>query len=291
MENTKISCVPIVFGDAEVTVYRIYNTIEKPLPHLIDNMHTHVYYECHLIVDGSASIRLENRQVLIPSGNFVVIPPGVRHFACRSEYDKNDLVLGMTLRSIVTDQAADTGYFAAFTEALLRASCSPFALHMDLRSQVIQLFRSMETDGFRERMLQKSMAYAVIFSILDVLGGFQVSTEKRMENGISNKKSIQLDWLVNSHASLSEIATEMGYTTRHTARLIQQRYGLSLGEVWQLQRIHTAKKLLEQYPLTPMDQIAAQAGFSSVDGMRRAFLKWEHTPPGEYRKNILLKKE
>lgn len=293
MQNTKISSAPVVFGDAEVTVYRIRKDTEQQ--QVSSTMHTHVYYECHVIMHGSASIRFEKRQIVIPKEGFVIIPPGTKHFACElmqdAENSDTDLVLGITLQSVKAEQLEDRGYYQAFSSALQNVSCCPLTLEEDLQALLMQFFFGMESGGFRKRGMQKVMAYQVVFSLLDAIGGFQTVSTVAADVIQTDKQSVELDWLVNSHVSLQEIAKEMGYTPRHTARLIRQRYALSLGEIWQMQRLNTAKKIVWQCPEASMQQIAIQSGFSSVDGMRRAFLKWEHMTPTEYRKIASCRKD
>jgi len=286
METTKISSVQVSFGDAAVTVHKIRSVAEEGKLYTGKHLpHTHVYYECHVILAGKACIVTETETIELTEGEFVIIPPGRHHNSCQIPNMEDDLVFALTLA--VTD--GEKGYYTMFLQALNRAGCVPFALRQADAERLLQFSAQMEEDGLRAYCMRKMTAYEILFSLFDTIGSFQLPTEKTDLSAGQEGQNITLDWLVNSYPSLSKIAGELGYTTRHTARLIRHRYGMNLGEMWQKKLLETARKRMERYPEETLNQIAVQAGFPNVDSMKRAFLKWEKTTPAEYREQILSK--
>lgn len=280
METTRISSVQVSFGDAAVMIHKIRTVAAeltiytgKPMPH------THVYYECHVILDGAACIVSENEMIYLQKGELVIIPPGKRHNSCQIQNMEDDLVFAVTLENIVGEK----GYYPMFLQSLNRVGCVPVMLESAQINRLLQFSALMEEDGVRVYCMQKMMAYEILFSLFDSIGSFQMPAGMPDVSPKQVRQNITLDWLVNSYPSLSKIAGELGYTTRHTARLIRHRYGMNLGEMWQKKMLETAKKRMEQYPGETLNQIAVQAGFPSADSMKRAFLKWEKITPVEYR--------
>ena len=135
--------------------------------------------------------------------------------------------------------------------------------------------------------MQKTMAYEIITTLFDQINGFQVPSEMHELHPGEAKKLMILEYLVNDLLPISVIAENLGYTVRHTARLIRQVYGRSLGEIQDGIRLASAKWLLSQDSAMSMDNVAFQSGFASADCMRRAFRRWEHQTPTEYRKGTI----
>ena len=170
-----------------------------------------------------------------------------------------------------------------FLLAFTKAAGYPHTLHKNLLKHIHHFCDIISQDGIRERCQLKVMAYEVILALLDVLNSFQAPNLEVRELRPENEQNVALDILINSDHSLSEIAGLLGYSPRHTARLIHQRYGMRLGEIRQHRMLKAAKDLLRQEPGLPMSRIALQVGFSSADSMKRAFLKYEKITPIAYR--------
>ncbi|MBQ8402343.1 MAG: AraC family transcriptional regulator [Clostridia bacterium] len=217
---------------------------------------------------------------------FIVIPPGIRH-SPRQPSDPGNVVLAIALEPCT----GKSGYYHTFRKALSEGGCRAVPLEKAQAKRIKQLFTVMESSGLRDSCLRQALAYEMVFTVLDRLQGIWISEEIQETGQPEEKTNITLDWMVNDmRLSLSDIAGEMGYTTRHTARLIRQQYGMSLGDIRRNRILTTAKRLLLQYPEVSLNQIAVQAGFPSGDSMKRAFLKWENNTPAEYREKFLQRR-
>jgi len=83
---------------------------------------------------------------------------------------------------------------------------------------------------------------------------------------------------------MQSLAQHIGLSPRHLSRLFMQELQLTPAQWLDQQRISHARHLLESTELAPK-QIAAQCGFSSVDILRRAFIRQLNITPAQYRKN------
>jgi transcriptional regulator GlxA family with amidase domain len=75
----------------------------------------------------------------------------------------------------------------------------------------------------------------------------------------------------------------MGISVRHLTRLFNQALRQSPAEWLEQQRIFHARQLLETGEMA-VKQVAAQCGFSSVDILRRAFVRQLSVTPSQYQK-------
>lgn len=83
--------------------------------------------------------------------------------------------------------------------------------------------------------------------------------------------------------SIEELATRLGVTSRHLRRLFTQHLGASPLAVAHTQRLHFAKRLIDDTFL-PMTQISAAAGYGSLRRFNDAFQNTYGRAPRELRK-------
>ena len=137
----------------------------------------------------------------------------------------------------------------------------------------------------RDRCLQKTTAYEIVTVLFDQINGFQTSDVYPEDQKADEDKLLILDYLVNDvHCPLYIISEKLGYSVRHTARLIQQVYGKNLVELRQNEMLVSAKQLLIQHPKLSLENVAYKSGFPDVEAMQKTFMKLENCTPSEYRK-------
>ncbi|MBF6329870.1 GlxA family transcriptional regulator [Nocardia transvalensis] len=95
-----------------------------------------------------------------------------------------------------------------------------------------------------------------------------------------------LDWIEqNLHrpVPLTEIARHAGLSTRTLQRRFEAQLGTTVQRWLLTARIHRARQLLETTGL-PIDRVAEEAGFGSVETLRYHFARQLHTTPRDYRR-------
>jgi AraC family transcriptional regulator of adaptative response / DNA-3-methyladenine glycosylase II len=85
------------------------------------------------------------------------------------------------------------------------------------------------------------------------------------------------------HGSVEELAERLGVTSRHLRRLFLRHLGASPLAVASTQRLHFAKRLIDETRL-PMSHVAVAAGYGSVRRFNDAFLKTYGRAPRELRR-------
>ncbi|HLU05781.1 MAG TPA: AlkA N-terminal domain-containing protein [Woeseiaceae bacterium] len=83
--------------------------------------------------------------------------------------------------------------------------------------------------------------------------------------------------------NVEKLADRLGVTSRHLRRLFTKHLGASPLAVAHTQRLHFAKRLIDDTTL-PMTHISAAAGYRSVRRFNDAFIKTYGRPPRELRK-------
>ncbi len=83
--------------------------------------------------------------------------------------------------------------------------------------------------------------------------------------------------------SIEQLADRLGVTSRHLRRLFTKHLGASPLSVAHTQRLHFAKRLIDQTNL-PMSQISTAAGYGSIRRFNDAFSNTYGRPPRELRR-------
>ncbi|QKJ85222.1 AraC family transcriptional regulator [Paramixta manurensis] len=116
----------------------------------------------------------------------------------------------------------------------------------------------------------------------------QLHFSRRGETSLAGRSSLQelQRWAVanlEQVPNVKALATHMNLSTRHITRLFRQALDITPAQWLERERLATARQMLETGELATK-QIAARCGYSSVDILRRAFVRQLKTTPGEYRK-------
>ncbi|MGE4340969.1 MAG: GlxA family transcriptional regulator [Pigmentiphaga sp.] len=118
--------------------------------------------------------------------------------------------------------------------------------------------------------------------------GGQAQFSRREAPAAANRSALQeLQRWVAAHPAQSHdvqsLAARIGVSPRHLSRLFRDEVGVTPASWVEAARVSAARLLLEEGNLAPK-QVAGACGFSSVDTLRRAFMRVVGVTPAEYRK-------
>jgi len=284
-EDIFIHGVKAGFGDAVFTFYKITankkgipeDTVQNPL------YHSHFYYECHILLEGETRYMIQGDTVFAAEGNMVIIPPHTEHYPFQKDGSARECVLGLMLEQ--TEQ--DSGEFQYFISTLCEIVSQPIPLSKELLDMIVHFYDHFQNTDIRENCFRQAAAYEIIVQLFDTVNQFHMPTSVPKAAAKDDNADITLEIMINDvQSTLQDIANALGYSIRHTSRLILRKYGKNLTEIRQRNMISTAKKFLTYDPSLSMEAVALQSGFLSMDAMTRAFRKWENTTPTEYKKGI-----
>ena len=230
--NASIYGVNAVFGDARFTLCRItvldHKTEYKDCtPETL--VHSHSYYELHVITSGTAFFRISGKEVRIGCGNLLIIGPNVLHQPYMPiGTDSHEIVLCLELTQI----EGSVGYYNYFKSSLETLGESPLVLPPQLLHRFVSFFGLFDSARFRDRCLQTLIAHEIVVSLFEQMNGFSGMIDEYKPEHSQYEQQMLLEVLVNgSIYTMTEIAQNLGYSERHTARLIKQTYGKTLSEI------------------------------------------------------------
>ena len=287
-EDVIIHGVHTTIGDAEITVYRVEGINRNPVipidsPETPLLIHDHFYYELHLMTAEQTGFVIGDGRIPLECGSLLVIPPHTAHYPFPENESAQELVFAVTMN--ITD--GEAGFFSYFLSSLQEIACRAYPLSEPLFQQMCAFHAGFDTTGLRAICEQKMRAHAVLLALFDQINGFNAVLPPPEKHARDEEKRVILEFLINdAQCPISVIAERLGYSVRHTARMIRSLYGRSLAELRCASCLSTAKQLLLQVPRLSMEEIARMAGFRDAEAMRRAFQREKGITPTAYRKRM-----
>lgn len=226
----QINSICLDYGDAAFRVFHISILSSSEISH---NPHSHQYYEIHLCAQGTYNYEIEGTVIPLHANQMLIIPPSVTHIPVHRADRYHSAVLSFSL----SEKKGKIGFYRAFEDALSQHASHPVTVPSCLLQQLVAIERSDWSGSMKSYCQLKAEISALILSLFETLGAF--AAHKGI-GGLEHDREdvcVLLDNLLNNRSlSLKEIAERINYSERHTARLIQKYYGLSISDIRKKQK-------------------------------------------------------
>lgn len=260
-------------------------------------IHSHTFFELTYVYDGACEQNINDQPVKMRTGDFLVIPPGVRHSI--SVFDKSIViqipVKKSTLEYIFFNFLQHDNILSMFfINSIYAQHVNDYIIFHsgdDFHIKTAVSFLVLENIN-REEYWQNMM----INTTMNIFGLLLRNYEKSVElPSIVKKSDIQRFSLIRyiqenyTDISLSKIAEKFHYTPEYTSKLIKETTGMNFMQILQKVRIERAEFLLMDTNMT-ITNIGLQVGYDNAEHFIRTFKKLKQTTPSTYRKQNGLKK-
>lgn len=245
--------------------------------------HKHIIYEMHFILAGELLYNIPRMgRYSAKKGDFALIPPRMMHTTTDGAPDVTEyLVIAFSPTSansainaiFSTDNAPLVLRFSDVTESLIRA--------LQLKEQD----KNFST-GLATKLIIHSILLEAVDSMIDYMGLNALIPCVAPENNprVGNIVRIVNNNIYNQKLRGTEVAAQLGLTTRQLNRICNQYLGCPINQYIIDNRIRGMKTLLRESSYTMAD-IADIFGFSDVYAFIKHFTHFTGTTPGVYRKN------
>lgn len=223
-----IGNIPLQYGDAEFKIHLIqYPTHTdcetEGLPH------RHLCYELHLAKTGAYDYQIGSDTIHLKKDNILIISPGSVHNAAiagNNQYTFDSLLFSLQKAT------GQSGFYSYFSDVINTVIGKPFPASPCLRQLIVRLAAAVPANTIQDFCVQKADAAALITAFFACINAFS-NNSKAASAGCPNPDTmLLLETLVNYPTySLRDIARQIRYSERHTARLIQKMYHMPLSEL------------------------------------------------------------
>ncbi len=269
----------------------IYATIP---PNFIPTLlHGHTYYEVVYVLDGSCTHYTEEDVTQIKKGDILIIPPKTVHAisafndSCRII---NILVKANYFHEVILSEIDTNNSIYTFVESTKNKTINAMASYlivntdndMRIRNCIYNILYDSESTG-------KSDDYSKHLNILLLIhhiNAFKSTTKSYVNEAMDSKYNISyiLAYMEAniSHINLSSLANFFGYSERQITRILVNYTGENYQTIIRhMKMLHAAKALINNQ--ASIDTIAAELGYGSQYGFRKAFINEFGISPSIYR--------
>ena len=225
--ETSMQSVSLEYGDALFRLLKVKIFTNKIEERRIT--HNHQFYELHFALKGSYTYTVSGRQIHLTKDQFLIIPPSTPHIAVSNEGTDYEY-LSLSLHLSRCDGAK--GFYAYFKDRLDANTEKPLSTTPSLanKKSFLRLIGE-QRNIIHEVCALKAYGSSFIYELFGSLDGYGTEIHVSPEADDADR-FVLLEELVNHHTfSLSEIAKALGYSTRHTARIIKKTYGCNISEL------------------------------------------------------------
>lgn len=236
-------------------------------------MHLHIYTELVYVMEGQATISVNNQAYTLHQGDLILIFPNVIHAYIDSSENSR------TVTIIISPNMLSELFFEMaqkIPENPLIPACS---LHQDAVYAIEKIMHEVrEVPG--SNMLACKAFVQLLFA--RTLGSMTFKNQKEISGGLLEKVISYICAHYREPVSLESTAHQVGVSRYHISRLFNQKIGISFSDYLNNLRIQQAKTLLRGTDL-PIGEIALECGFENHRSFDRTFKKICNISPVCYR--------
>ena len=232
--------------------------------------HEHSYYEFHFSPYACYDITTQTETYTVETDTLFIIPPHLSHYSTLTA-DAKSIVLNVDLKMLEGNSA----FYDYFKKSIDANSLKPIKISNDIKKCFYDFNNISDNGTIKNHCILKLSAMNILVSLLS-------DDDSITHKGKKEQIDILLENYVNAPAySLSQIAENLNYSQRQTARLIHEKYNMSLGDIRKSQTLSTFKKLIDDgYSIK---DAMALSDIKNPETFRNFFKKHEGMTPKEYK--------
>ncbi|MBO4262994.1 MAG: helix-turn-helix domain-containing protein [Clostridia bacterium] len=271
----KLTVTNLKIGNADFDFINLNYAKEDTL--LADFIHTHYFYEMHIILGGSAEIHAGKDVFRVKENDLVLLPEKTEHFTVNVSKDFKVLTLAFAMRH---SGVRPKGEYLFFRNA--------FAAHGPIACTIGERERAAIAETIENRA--KNTVYSVN-KIQTLISGLlldvaeNISALKKNEDMSCDPDSKDIDikrkYMIETYIwsglengtgiTLGSLAKKMGLSPRQTDRFIRDAFGTTFKDLLVDSRMTIAQAMLEKG--VPTEEVAYSVGYSSYTGFLSAYKK------------------
>ena len=245
--------------------------------------HSHGVFEYHFAMKGNATIRLDDKKILIPESSAILIFPDTFHNFVNGEEKAEVLSLSFSLRK----NKSGTDYFKTIEPVLAKNGYLVISESNGLKELVFSIISTIYSEKIFAAEEIRSHLTLLFTNILSRMVAGENEDNRQFSAQEFDTRTYIIEDYFNEHymenITLSELAEHLHLGTQQTDRMIKRIYNVGFRQRLTKIRIKSAMELLADTSKSITD-ISVEVGYESYSGFYSSFKKTVAKTPQEWRK-------
>lgn len=264
--------------------------LSKHINFSLNLMHSNKYFQCIYIYEGSGVLNLENQQLRLIEGDFLIMPPDVNHSIAM---DHGSICIYIMIRrkyisSRFLELFSDNFHLASFfNNVLSNQTDNQYILfhtgvNLDIQRTFLLLYiEYLWGDEIRNNVmecyLQLLFSFLLRYNVANIESSVSFSSTELHYNKI-------LNYITNNFrsATLTSTADHVHLSKQYICRIINQMTGSNFSTLLMEIKLSKVKVYLIESNLK-LEHIAEHTGFTDASHMSRVFKEKVGISPSKYR--------
>ena len=273
-------------GEYEVFFYK-----DLDLDHVVD--HSHSYYEVYFFLNGDVSYEVEGTQYRLQYGDYLLIPPEVKHHpvfhSTGKTYQRIVLWISRNYFETMCSWSEDFSYsFRYVQESRHSHFRTDFVTFQNIQGRLLDLLEEIHGN----KAFHMLNAELQIHSFMLLLNRITYDMLHKVPAAYENALYLNICDYINNHLeenlSLDHLASFFYASKYHISHVFKDNMGISLHQYIIKKRLQASKNGILSG--IPFGELYHQYGFSDYTSFYRAFKKEFGLSPKEFRERAVLPK-
>ncbi|MDR3304872.1 MAG: AraC family transcriptional regulator [Clostridiales Family XIII bacterium] len=255
--------------------------------------HSHPYMELFYIQNGDLTIRYDDEEVCLTTGDLMIVSEDTPHHVLNIPGEKKDyFILIFELKPVKSNLTRNAADFreAHEMEAILKKIRKDKYTYVSAGWDAGDILEQISTETYEKRFgwtMYANMLYYGFF--IRALRYIVSEADEPTPSDDSLNLAIEATKYIHAHysenISLETLAAYLYISPRHVNRMFKKMFGTTFGKTLRTLRLTYAKNLLSASGHSA-DDIAERVGFSSAQAMRKIFKEYEGMTISQYKNKI-----
>lgn len=264
--------------------FEVFFYKDKNLNHIV--AHSHPYYEVYFFLNGDVTYQVEENQYHLQYGDYLLIPPGVKHqpiFHSTDEtYQRFVLWISRDYYETMCSWSKDFSYsFDYVLEHKHYRFRRDFITFQNIQGRLLDMLEEIHGNQAFHKLNAELQVHSFFLFLNRITYDMLHLVPPAYENALYLNLCEYINSHLGDHLSLDHLASFFYTSKYHISHVFKDNMGISLHQYIIKKRLHASKNGILSG--VPFGELYHQYGFSDYTSFYRAFKKEFGLSPKEFR--------